>query len=102
MLGYGNDLDAKLPDFDSRLAMQSEIWDLGVMFSQACGQAGGRPTEPAHRLDGHEPVGDIGEAVGRSEALNLLEFDPFHQAGAGGAVLGVVGKMVDECVRIEE
>jgi hypothetical protein len=47
-------------------------------------------------------MGHVGEAVRRSEALELLELDPFQEPGAGWAVFGMVREVIYERIGIEE
>src|SRR5262249_38798235 len=65
-------------------------------------QAGRGPTQPSHRLDGHEPMSAVGQAVRKGDPLEFLVLDPFDQLRASAAVAGVVGEMVDERVGVQE
>src|SRR5947209_19799825 len=73
-----------------------------MVFLQSRGQAGSGPVEPAHGLNGHDPVGHVGQTVRGREALDLLSLDPFNQGSAGSAVPGMVGEVVIERVGIHK
>src|SRR5713226_5318962 len=73
-----------------------------MVFLQSRGQAGSRPGQPAHGLQGHDTMGYVGQAVRGGEALDFLVLDPFQQRRAGSAVFGVVGEVVNERVGVHE
>jgi hypothetical protein len=53
------------------------------------------PAEESARLDGHQPVGDFAQRVGRREARDLVIFDSLQEDGTrrspNGVGLEVVG-----------
>src|SRR5262249_44810975 len=91
-----------LRNLGHRLLVEYQFWDLRVMLPHSRGEAGGRPTEPAHRFYGHQAVGHIGQDMRGSERLQLLLLGPLHQTRANRAVFRMIGEVVDQQIRIEE
>src|SRR5438132_7339096 len=101
-LGDWKHLHGHERDAGEGLAINAQTGNLGMVFAQPCSNSSNGPALQADRFERHQAVGHVGHDVCRSEAPHLLELDALQELGTGHAVLGVVGEMVNECVRVDK
>jgi hypothetical protein len=65
------------------------------MLAQASRDSGRRPAKPVERFERHQAVGDLAQHVRGDEAGQLMLLDPFHELGADGPEVGMVGEVVN-------
>ena len=65
-----------------------------VMLAQPSRDSGRRPAKPVERFERHQAVGDLAQHVRGDEAGQLMLLDPFHELGADGPEIGMVGEVL--------
>src|SRR5258708_22910621 len=66
------------------------------MVAKAKGDPGRLPANRLHSLDRHEPMSNLTDDVGRSEAVDDLVFDAFEELSTGWSECRIRFEMVNE------